>query len=207
VVSHFCVFKIITNGCCLLARRLLKSLSIKQGIKYDDPSSAREIPTFIEFHGLNVDEFLDPVESYSMLFPAPYLRLTLIIIPLPTENFNEFFYRKLNPSARLVEKPDDPYRLVSAADCRFMAFTTVDDATRLWIKGREFTVARLLGEAYKDQAERYTGGALAIFRLAPQDYHRFHSPVDGRIGAMTYIAGEYYTVNVSVYVDFWFLPV
>ena len=77
-----------------------------------------------------------------------------------------------------------------------MAFTTVDDATRLWIKGREFTVARLLGEAYKDQSERYVGGALAIFRLAPQDYHRFHSPVDGRIGPMTYISGEYYTVNV-----------
>jgi Phosphatidylserine decarboxylase len=134
--------------------------------------------------------------------PHPPFTL-IIIIPFSTESFNEFFYRKLKPSARLIEKPDDPYRLVSAADCRFMAFTTVDDATRLWIKGREFTVARLLGEAYKDQAERYTGGALAIFRLAPQDYHRFHSPVEGRIGAMTYISGEYYTVNVGVF--FWFL--
>jgi Phosphatidylserine decarboxylase len=35
-----------------------------------------------------------------------------------------------------------------------------------------------------------------IFRLVPQDYHRFHSPVDGRVGPMTYISGEYYTVNV-----------
>jgi phosphatidylserine decarboxylase len=114
----------------------------------------------------------------------------------PTESFNEFFYRKLKPSARPIEKPNDPFRLVSAADCRFMSFTTVDDATRLWIKGREFTIPKLLGEVYKDQADRYTGGALAIFRLAPQDYHRFHSPVEGRIGPMTYIAGEYYTVNV-----------
>lgn len=32
-------------------------------------------------------------------------------------------------------------------------------------------------------------------RLAPQDYHRFHSPVKGRIGKMTLIDGEYYTVN------------
>jgi phosphatidylserine decarboxylase len=78
-----------------------------------------------------------------------------------------------------------------------MAFETISEATRLWIKGREFTVARLLGEAYKDQAERYAGGALVIFRLAPQDYHRFHSPVDGTIGPMTKISGEYYTVNVS----------
>ena len=79
-----------------------------------------------------------------------------------------------------------------------MVFETVAEATRLWIKGREFTVARLLGERYRADAERYIGGALCIFRLAPQDYHRFHSPVDGTIGPMTYIAGEYYTVNVSI---------
>jgi len=157
------------------ARRLLKSLSIKQGVKYDDPESAKDIPTFIEFHGLKVDEILDPLDSF--------------------KSFNEFFYRKLKPSARPVENPDDPTRVVSAADCRLMTFATVSDATRLWIKGREFSVARLLGDTYKGEAERYTGGALAIFRLAPQDYHRFHSPVDGKIGPMTYITGEYYTVN------------
>ncbi|KAJ6577016.1 phosphatidylserine decarboxylase-domain-containing protein [Mycena vulgaris] len=157
------------------ARRLLKSLSIKQGVKYDSPESARDIPTFIEFHQLKVDEILDPLDSF--------------------KTFNQFFYRKLKPSARPTEQPDDPYRLVSAADCRFMAFESVSEATRLWIKGREFTVARLIGDAYKHEADRYTGGALAIFRLAPQDYHRFHSPVDGTIGNMTYIAGEYYTVN------------
>ena len=78
-----------------------------------------------------------------------------------------------------------------------MAFESVSEATRLWIKGREFTVARLVGDTYKDQVERYHGGAVAVFRLAPQDYHRFHSPVDGTIGNMTYISGEYYTVNVS----------
>lgn len=108
-------------------------------------------------------------------------------------------FRKLKPSARPVECPDDPYRLVSAADCRLMAFESVSEATRLWIKGREFTVGRLLGDAYKNEAHKYAGGALAIFRLAPQDYHRFHSPVDGKIGKMSYIAGEYYTVNVSSY--------
>ncbi|KAH9031591.1 phosphatidylserine decarboxylase-domain-containing protein [Lactarius deliciosus] len=157
------------------ARKLLKSLSIKQGNKYDSPESARDIPAFIQFHKLNMDEILDPLPSF--------------------QTFNQFFYRKLKPDARPVEMPDDPNRLVSGADCRLMAFETISEATRLWIKGREFTIARLLGDAYKDQVERYAGGALVIFRLAPQDYHRFHSPVDGTVGPMTYIAGEYYTVN------------
>lgn len=83
-----------------------------------------------------------------------------------------------------------------------MTFETVTEATRLWIKGRDFSVARLLGDTYKGEAEKYNGGALAIFRLAPQDYHRFHSPVDGKIGPMTYISGEYYTVNVCSILKF-----
>jgi phosphatidylserine decarboxylase len=83
-----------------------------------------------------------------------------------------------------------------------MTFETVSEATRLWIKDREFSVARLLGDAYKGQAENYIGGALAIFRLAPQDYHRFHSPVDGEIRPMTFISGEYYTVNVRSILKF-----
>ncbi|KAF9812135.1 hypothetical protein IEO21_06368 [Rhodonia placenta] len=157
------------------ARRLLKSMSIKQGNKYDSTESAKEIPTFIAFHNLNVDEIAEPLRSF--------------------KTFNQFFYRKLKPGARLTECPDDPCRLVSGADCRLMVFETVNEATRLWIKGREFTVARLLGERYRSEWDHYAGGALCIFRLAPQDYHRFHSPVDGTIGPMSYIAGEYYTVN------------
>nr|VWP00637.1 Calcium dependent mitochondrial carrier protein [Ganoderma boninense] len=157
------------------ARRLLKSLSIKQGLKYDAPESARDIPAFIAFHKLNIDEVRDPLDSF--------------------KTFNEFFYRKLKPDARPVESPDDPYRLVSGADCRLMAFATVSEATRLWIKGRDFSVGRLLGETYRHEADKYIGGALCIFRLAPQDYHRFHVPVNGTIGPMTDISGEYYTVN------------
>lgn len=48
-----------------IARRLLKSLSIKQGIKYDSPASAADIPAFIQFHNLKVEEILDPLESFS----------------------------------------------------------------------------------------------------------------------------------------------
>ena len=47
------------------ARRLLKSMSIKQGVKYDSPESAREIPAFIEFHNLKIDEIADPLDSFS----------------------------------------------------------------------------------------------------------------------------------------------
>lgn len=159
-------------------KKMLKNMSVKQGVKFDNPASAREIPTFISFHNLDTDEIRDPLDSF--------------------KTFNEFFYRKLKPDARPNEEPDNPGRLVSGADCRMMAFPTVSEATRIWIKGRDFSIARLLGDASKsvEEIDEYqNGGALAIFRLAPQDYHRFHCPADATVGKFTWITGQYYTVN------------
>lgn len=61
-VTHSHIWLQLTSR--LAARRLLKSMSVKQGIKYDSPESKLEIPTFIAFHNLNVDEILDPINSF-----------------------------------------------------------------------------------------------------------------------------------------------
>ncbi|KAF2126620.1 hypothetical protein P153DRAFT_297766 [Dothidotthia symphoricarpi CBS 119687] len=156
-------------------RKLLKSLSFKQGKKYDDPASAAEIAGFVAFHQLDMTEVLLSTEQF--------------------KNFNEFFYRALKPDARPCSAPEDPRVIVSPADCRSVVFNTLDAAQAIWVKGREFTVERLLGDAYPQDAQRYHGGSLGIFRLAPQDYHRFHIPVDGILDEPKTIDGEYYTVN------------
>jgi phosphatidylserine decarboxylase len=154
---------------------LLRSLSIKQGRKYDDPASAAQIPGFINFHQLDMSEVLHPTESF--------------------KNFNEFFYRALKPDARPCSAQENPNIIVSPADCRSVVFDRLDDAQSIWVKGREFSVERLLGNAYPEDAKRFQNGALGIMRLAPQDYHRFHIPVDGIMGEPKLIEGEYYTVN------------
>ncbi|KAH6690324.1 phosphatidylserine decarboxylase [Plectosphaerella plurivora] len=156
-------------------RKMLKSMSVKQGKKFEDPASKHEIPKFIEFHRLDMSEVLLPVEEF--------------------KNFNEFFYRALKPDARPCSAPDHPGIVVSPADCRSVVFNSVSQATKIWVKGREFSIKRLLGDAYPEDASRYDNGALGIFRLAPQDYHRFHIPVDGVLDKPKLIAGEYYTVN------------
>lgn len=156
-------------------RKLLKGLSVKQGVKYDDPVSRNEIPKFIAFHQLDMSEVLYPLDHF--------------------KSFNEFFYRELKPEARPCSAPDNERIIVSPADCRSVVFNQMDAATKIWVKGREFSIKRLLGNAYPEDVERYTNGALGIFRLAPQDYHRFHIPVDGVMGTPKTIEGEYYTVN------------
>lgn len=156
-------------------RKLLRGLSIKQGVKYDDPASKQEIQKFINFHQLDMSEVLLPLDQF--------------------KNFNEFFYRQLKSDARPCSAPDNPRIIVSPADCRSVVFNRMDEATKIWVKGREFSIDRLLGSAYPEDAKRYVNGALGIFRLAPQDYHRFHIPVDGVMGTPKTIEGEYYTVN------------
>lgn len=142
--------------------------SLKQGVKYEGPESAKNILTFIEFHGLKVYEILEPLDSFSELTSCRILLWPRLNTP---KTFNEMWHRFAIPWFPSIIQP---YRKLSIRE-----------------------LSRLLGDAYKGQADKYTGGALAIFRLAPQDYHHFHSPVEGKIGPMVYIAGEYYTANVS----------
>ncbi|CAO3648032.1 unnamed protein product [Mucor hiemalis] len=155
------------------AQRILTNLTMKQGRRFDNPNSVREIPAFIKFHKIPLDEVWKPINSF--------------------KTFNEFFYRKLKPGSRPADFPNDPTVAVSPADSRMIAFESVSEASRIWIKGVEFSLKKLLGGS--PSAKNFDGGSLAVFRLAPQDYHRFHSPVDGVITKIKHISGQYYTVN------------
>ena len=145
------------------------------GEAFDDPKSRKHIPSFVKMYQINLDELLlTRIEEYA--------------------TFNEFFYRKLKPGTRPIANPDDPSIVVSVADCRLVVFDDIDDATRIWIKGQHFSLRRLFDD--EKMAEEFNGGSIAVFRLAPVDYHRYHSPIDGKIGSkIKKITGTYYTVN------------
>ncbi|KAG6406800.1 hypothetical protein SASPL_134411 [Salvia splendens] len=160
------------------AKELLQSISEKQGRKMDSPESAKDIEKQCGFRVVksNHPSVVDILQiSYS----------------LPT--FNEFFIRELKPGARPITNAGRDDVAVCAADCRLMAFETAEDSTRFWIKGRKFSVQGLLGTEVCSDA--FSGGSLVIFRLAPQDYHRFHVPVSGTIEKFVEIPGCLYTVN------------
>lgn len=146
------------------------------GKSYDSPESRAHIRPFIKSFAL------EPTLA-ELAEPDPDKYAT----------FNDFFARSLRPDARLVADPGSDAVVSCAADCRLTAYATVDLATKYWIKGSGFTLARLLGD--EALAARFNGGAVVVHRLAPQDYHRWHAPVSGTVRTVSDIPGTYYTVN------------
>lgn len=149
--------------------------TIRLGEAFDEPKSRKHIPSFVKMYQINLEELLQP--NLSKYF-----------------TFNEFFYRQLKPNARPIDQQQNPSIIVSAADCRLIVFDEIYQATQIWIKGQQFSLRSLFDN--EELAKEFDGGSIAVFRLAPDDYHRFHSPICGVIGQqMKQITGTYYTVN------------
>jgi phosphatidylserine decarboxylase len=157
-------------------QRVLSQQSVKMGQMYDAPSSKSHIKPFIDSFKL-----WDSMKEMKKPDPNDY------------ETFNEFFSREIKPEARPVHEPENDLVTSSPADCRLTAFPTVDLATKYWIKGTGFTLDRLLDDT--ELAQYFDGGSIVIARLAPQDYHRWHSPITGTVVSVKKIPGTYYTVN------------
>lgn len=70
------------------------------------------------------------------------------------------------------------------------------------VKGKHFTIPNLLASARSSEGKEipdisvFDNCALAIFRLAPADYHRFHSPADVIVGDVVDIEGSVVVVSI-----------
>ena len=104
-------------------------------------------------------------------------------------SFDAFFTRPLRGGARAIS----PDAVVSPADGRLVDSGIIDPRAELIVKGRPYDVAELVGD--RAEADRLRGGAFAVVYLSPRDYHRVHSPVDGRVGLVRGIPGDLYPVN------------
>lgn len=109
--------------------------------------------------------------------------------PGPYPSFDAFFTRPLRAGVRPIAQD----AIVSPADGRLSAAGSVDFGCRIVVKKQAYDVAELVGDA--EDARRYRGGSFAVVYLAPSDYHRVHSPVDGEISCVRGIPGDLYPVN------------
>lgn len=151
----------------LFGSRMLSSL---MGAYYDSRFSRGKIASAIEELDIDTNEIADPVESF--------------------KSFNQFFFRKLRSDARpFSNAPED---IVCPADGRALVFPKIEADQFVPIKGFPFSIRKMLpGQA----AEKFINGSLAIVRLCPADYHRYHFPCAGEIVEYKDLAGALHSVN------------
>lgn len=121
--------------------------------------------TFVKAVGIDMSEAADPIGAYGCL--------------------EDLFVRQLKPGARRIDP--DPLAVVSPVDGKLGACGAVHMDTCLQVKGRTYSVTRLLDDDV--EAARYEGGSYATFYLAPRDYHRIHAPLSGKVAKAALVPG------------------
>lgn len=103
----------------------------------------------------------------------------------------DFFTRRLKPGARPID--GSPEALVSPVDGAYLVGGDVGEGRLYQAKGRDYTLSALLAEEGAEATFR--DGSYITLYLAPRDYHRIHSPVDGVITGYTSVPGALFPVN------------
>lgn len=105
------------------------------------------------------------------------------------QSIGELFSRRLKPGAR----PIGLGPVVHPADSQITEAGRIEEQTLIQAKGLDYKVTELLRSPYFSAA--FEGGAFFTYYLCPTDYHRVHSPVDGRIVWSCHVPGEFWPVN------------
>jgi phosphatidylserine decarboxylase len=137
------------------------------------------IRRFVAAYGVDASEAERPVEDY------------------PT--FTEFFTRRLKPGLRPVAPGDTAVSPVDGTVGECGAIEAGGGGRLLQAKGREYTLAELVGgpdaATAEADARRFAGGSFVTIYLAPYNYHRIHASLGGRITGYTYMPGQLWPVN------------
>ena len=106
------------------------------------------------------------------------------------KSFNAFFTREIKDGMRPMS--GNPFDLNSPCDGALTAYPISDDSV-FRIKGTVYDVAGLLKDV--ELAKEFNGGTCLIFRLAPDNYHRYCYIDDGKVLNNKKIKGVLHTVR------------
>ena len=119
------------------------------------------------------------------------------------KSWDEFFVREFKEHARPLDIPDDPEIAAtvihSACESTVLRISTrVKEDDQFWLKGQPYSLYDMLddnpGPTGEKRAKEFINGTVYQAFLSPQDYHRWHAPVDGEIVDGYILDGSYYAV-------------
>jgi len=107
-------------------------------------------------------------------------------------SWNDFFTRHFKDGERPVAAPDDDKVIVSACESTPYGISTdVKRQDRFWIKSQPYSLEDML--ANDDSVDEFVGGTVYQAFLSANNYHRWHSPVAGKIVRAFVQEGTYYS--------------
>jgi phosphatidylserine decarboxylase len=118
-------------------------------------------------------------------------------------SWDEFFVREFQQGARPLDIPDDPKvaatLIHSACESTVLRILNrVKKHDQFWLKGQPYSLYDILdrdpGPSGVKRADNFIGGTIYQAFLSPQDFHRWHAPVDGKIVDGYVLDGSYYAV-------------
>lgn len=113
------------------------------------------------------------------------------------DSFNDFFTRKIKKNKRPIPKSNN--YLLSPCDSK-LTYLKIDKNTTFNIKNSTYTINSILKN--DSLAKKYRNGAALIFRLSPDDYHRYMFICDGVITSNYEIKGTFHSVNPVSYKNY-----
>lgn len=115
--------------------------------------------------------------------------------------FNQFFARELNPGLRPISSPADNSTVTSPADCTFKAtYRIAADSTIPAVTLKKTHSVASVEELLQGSphADAFAGGTFVHYFLGPYSYHRFHTPVAGKLLECRAVRGlVYLDVNLA----------
>jgi phosphatidylserine decarboxylase len=107
-------------------------------------------------------------------------------------SWNDFFTRRFKDGERPVASPGDDKVIVSACESTPYGISTdVQRQDRFWIKSQPYSLADML--ANDEVVDELVGGTVYQAFLSATNYHRWHSPVAGKIVRAFVQEGTYYS--------------
>jgi len=147
------------------------------GSYLDEPASAVHVDSFKTNPAFQWDDYMPPPSGY--------------------RTFNQFFARHVKPGRRPVCGLGDDTVVVSPADACFVGRWQVGgdstirvDSPAVDAKGLRWSIHELLRDSI--HADRFAGGMFMHCALRTFDYHRFHSPLAGKVIEARIIEGQAY---------------
>jgi len=111
-------------------------------------------------------------------------------------SWDNFFTRVFREGRRPVAGPDDSAVIANACESApYRIAKNVKLIDKFWIKSQPYSLRHMM--AMDPLAEQFVGGTIYQAFLSALSYHRWHSPVSGKIVKTRIIDGSYYAEALS----------